>query len=78
MKKKKINMTYDDMIENIDDIAGIRVVCNFEDDIYKIRNIIKKQQDIKILKEKDYIKKAKKSRIFCLSYDSKSSNRNKK
>lgn len=61
MKKKKIDISYQSMIENINDIAGIRIVCNYKDDIYKIRNIIRKQNDIKILKEKDYIKKAKKS-----------------
>ena len=49
------------MIENINDIAGVRIICNYKDDIYKIRNIIRKQKDIRILIEKDYIKKAKKS-----------------
>lgn len=61
MKKKKININYENMIENINDIAGVRIVCNYKDDIYKIRDIIRKQKDMKILKEKDYIKKSKKS-----------------
>lgn len=61
MKKKKLDISYENMIENINDIAGIRIVCNYKDDIYKIRNTIIKQKDIKILKEKDYIKKSKKS-----------------
>lgn len=61
MKKKKIEINYKNMIQNINDIAGIRIVCNYKEDIYKIRNIIANQKDIKILKEKDYIKKAKKS-----------------
>ena len=61
MKKKKLDISYENMIENINDIAGIRIVCNYRDDIYKIRNTIIKQKDIKILKEKDYIKKSKKS-----------------
>ena len=61
MKKKKININYQNMIENINDIAGIRIICNYKDDIYKIRNIIRKQKNIKIIKEKDYIKKSKKS-----------------
>lgn len=61
MKKKKLEINYENMIQNINDIAGVRVVCNYKEDIYKIRNIIKNQKDIKILKEKDYIKKAKKS-----------------
>lgn len=61
MKKKKLEINYENMIQNINDIAGVRIVCNYKEDIYKIRNIIKNQKDIKILKEKDYIKKAKKS-----------------
>ena len=61
MKKKNMKINFENMIENINDIVGVRIVCNDKDDIYPIRNIISKQKDIKILKEKDYIKKAKKS-----------------
>ncbi len=61
MQRKKININYENMIEKINDIAGIRITCNYKDDIYKIRNIIRAQEDIKVLKEKDYIKKTKKS-----------------
>lgn len=61
MQKKKLNISYENMIENINDIAGMRITCSYKDDIYKIRNLIRKQKDIKIIKEKDYIKKAKKS-----------------
>lgn len=61
MQKKKICISYENMIEKINDIAGVRIVCNYKNDIYKIKNMIKKQKDIRIIKEKDYIKKAKKS-----------------
>ena len=61
MKKKKIEINYENMIQNINDIAGVRIVCNYKEDVYKIRNIIANQKDIKILKEKEYIKKVKKS-----------------
>lgn len=61
IRNKKVDNNYKSMIENINDIAGVRIICNYKDDIYKIRNIIRKQKDIRILKEKDYIKKAKKS-----------------
>ncbi len=61
MKKKKLDITYENMIEYINDIAGVRIICNYKDDIYKIRDIIRKQDKIRIVKEKDYIKKAKKS-----------------
>ncbi len=61
MKDKELNINYENMIENINDIAGMRIICSYKDDIYKIINIIKAQEDIKILKEKDYIKNKKKS-----------------
>lgn len=61
MQKKKLGISYENMIENINDIAGMRIICSYKDDIYKIRNLIRKQKDIKIIKEKDYIKKVKKS-----------------
>lgn len=41
--------------EHIRDIAGIRVICNFIDDIYLIENILLKQPDITLLMRKDYI-----------------------
>lgn len=45
--------------ENLNDIAGIRVVCSFIDDIYHIADMLKNQNDIKLIKEKDYIKNPK-------------------
>ncbi|HWT76442.1 MAG TPA: GTP pyrophosphokinase family protein [Mobilitalea sp.] len=47
--------------ENIDDIAGIRIICQFVEDIYKVVDIIRKRSDMKIVNEKDYINNAKKS-----------------
>ena len=61
MKKKNYDMTYNDLIEKINDIAGIRVICTFKSDIYKVIKIIHKIPNIRILKEKDYIKNPKKS-----------------
>ena len=37
------------------DIAGIRVVCNYLDDIYVIEKMLLRQEDVKLLKRKDYI-----------------------
>ena len=45
--------------ENIFDIAGIRVVCNFIDDVYAIADMLTSQSDVKLLTEKDYIKNPK-------------------
>ncbi len=61
MKKKNISLTYKDMIENINDIAGIRIICPLKKDIFSIKDIIKNIPNINILKEKDYVTKPKKS-----------------
>lgn len=41
--------------DNIMDIAGIRVVCNYLDDVYVIEKMLLRQEDVKLLKRKDYI-----------------------
>lgn len=61
MKKKNLEINYQNLVENINDIAGIRVICTFKDDIERVRNLIRRMQTLEILNEKDYIKKAKKS-----------------
>ena len=43
------------------DFAGVRVVCNYIDDIYTVEESLLRQDDIKLLKRKDYIKKPKES-----------------
>ena len=45
--------------EHITDIAGVRVVCSFQDDIYKLAEILAKQDDITVLEVKDYIQNPK-------------------
>ncbi len=61
MENKELKYTYKEMIRNINDIAGIRVICPLKEDIYTIRNLISNLPGIKILKEKDYVSKPKKS-----------------
>ena len=61
MKKKECKLTYREMIENINDIAGIRVVCPLQKDIYSIKNLIQSIPGIETLKEKDYITHPKES-----------------
>lgn len=61
MKDKSLKYTYKEMIKNINDIAGIRVICPIQKDIYSIRNLITNIPGIKVLKEKDYVKNPKKS-----------------
>lgn len=57
-KKLKHNgreMTLENIVKYINDIAGIRVICSFTSDIYRIADLIGSQSDVKVLKVKDYI-----------------------
>lgn len=53
--RKNLPVTVENALNKIHDAAGIRVICPFLDDIYWIVNMLKKQHDIKVIKEKDYI-----------------------
>ena len=59
MKKKGLPLTISCMMGNIYDIAGVRVVCGYIEDIYKIARVFLNQNGIRLLKEKDYIKNPK-------------------
>lgn len=61
MQKKNSDMNYQKLIEEISDIAGLRIICPVQENILEIVNIIKSYKEFKILKEKDYITKPKKS-----------------
>ena len=61
MEKKKYDKTYLNLIEKINDIAGIRIVCTLKDDIFFIRDLVKQMPDIHVLKEKDYVTNPKES-----------------
>ena len=61
MEKKKYEKTYMNLIEKINDIAGIRIICTLKDDIFFIRDLIKQIPDLHILKEKDYVTNPKAS-----------------
>ena len=54
-------MDYQSLIEEINDIAGLRIICPLKDDIFSVVNMIKTYPDFKILKEKDYVTNPKKS-----------------
>ena len=61
MKKKNLELDYKEMINNINDIAGIRVICPLQSDIYTIKNLIQNIPGIETVKEKDYIVNPKES-----------------
>lgn len=59
VRDKNIPLTLDAIEENIYDIAGVRVVCSFIDDIYTLADSLLSQDDIKLIRRKDYIKEPK-------------------
>jgi putative GTP pyrophosphokinase len=59
IKRKGFESNVDSILENINDIAGVRVICSFVDDIYKVAEMFISQDDIKVIKIKDYIKNPK-------------------
>lgn len=61
MEKKHYELNLKNMVQNINDIAGIRISCLLKSDIYKVINIIKEMQNIKVISNKDYMSKPKKS-----------------
>lgn len=56
LKRSGYESSIDNMVNYVNDIAGIRIICSFTSDIYEIANMIGKQNDIKVLSVKDYIK----------------------
>ena len=61
LKRKGYESTIENMVEYVDDIAGIRIICSFTSDIYQIAEMLANQNDIKVLSVKDYIKNPKES-----------------
>ena len=54
-------ISVESVIENLNDVAGVRVICSFIDDIYTIADMLVRQDDITVLAVKDYIKNPKKN-----------------
>lgn len=59
--KKGREVTFENAVSVLNDIAGIRVVCYFCDDIYQIAAELQRQSDFRIIKKKDYVKNPKQS-----------------
>lgn len=57
--RKNIDLSLSSIKENMRDIAGIRINCSFNSDIYKLSEMIQKQKDIEVIEYKDYIKNPK-------------------
>lgn len=59
LKRLDEEITVENIEGSLNDVAGIRVICSFPEDIYTIAELLAKQDDIKVLKRKDYIKNPK-------------------
>lgn len=59
LRRRDKELTTSNVMMYVNDVAGIRIICSFTSDIYRIANAISGQSDIEILKIKDYIKNPK-------------------
>lgn len=60
-KAQKRDIDIDKIEEKLEDIAGIRLICQFTDDIYTVVELIRNRKDMKVKSEKDYVKNMKES-----------------
>ncbi len=61
LKKNGYDVTISNMVEHCNDIAGVRIVCSFTSDIYRIAEMLGRQSDVTVVSIKDYIKNPKES-----------------
>ena len=61
LRRYGFDSSIENMIQQLNDIAGVRIVCSFTSDIYRIAEMIGKQNDLTVISVKDYIKNPKES-----------------
>lgn len=59
LRRRKLDISIRSIRDNLFDVAGIRVICNYRDDVYAVAQYLSKQTDIQVLRVKDYIKNPK-------------------
>lgn len=59
LKRRNLPLTITSMQTNLRDIAGIRVICNYIDDVYTVSDLLSRQADVHVLRVKDYIRHPK-------------------
>ncbi|HJC62044.1 MAG TPA: GTP pyrophosphokinase family protein [Candidatus Blautia merdavium] len=60
-KMQRKNVSWEELEEKVEDIAGVRIICQFYEDIEKVAQLIRRRSDMKVLEEKDYITHMKES-----------------
>ena len=61
LERKNLPLTIESIENELFDVAGIKVICSFVDDIYMLADCLLQQDDIRLIKKKDYIKNPKKN-----------------
>lgn len=61
LKKHGYESTIENMVRYVNDIAGVRIICSFTTDVYRIAQMLERQRDLNIIDVKDYIKYPKSS-----------------
>ena len=61
LRRRGYDVTIDNIYAYIQDVAGIRVICNYLDDIYYLRSLLTRSESFKVLREVDYIQQPKES-----------------
>ena len=61
LKRNGYEVTIDNIYAHINDVAGIRVICNYLDDIYYLRRLLTRTESFKVIREVDYIANPKES-----------------
>lgn len=59
LRKKGAPVTVDSISQTLNDVAGIRVICSFVDDIYAVAEMLTRQDDVRLIEKKDYIQNPK-------------------
>lgn len=59
LKRRGYEVSIDSIVNNLNDVAGIRIICAFVDDIYSVADMLLRQDDITLIEIKDYIKNPK-------------------
>ena len=59
LQRRGFEISLESMEKNLDDVAGIRIICSFLDDIYEVADMLIRQDDVKVIEVKDYIQNPK-------------------
>ena len=59
LQRRGLEVSVASMTKNLDDVAGIRIICSFVDDIYEVAEMLVRQDDVTVIAIKDYIKNPK-------------------